>query len=606
MKKLIFPAVAALTLGLASCSSDNVTPNGGGQSAFAEGGYAKVAIALPSQNGDSRAVTDGDQGQFDDGLAYEYQVKNAKLVLFQGDTEAEAKFHSAYDLNVSMDGYKDTPNQITSTTRIVKRVNDDGSLKGSHLYALVVLNDNGLLNISGTDGTTLTVNGIDMANKKLSDLQELVVEDTQSNFHTNGILMTNAPLATVKGGGTLPTGDIVTLADFTNAVYETEAEAQSKPAVDVYVERAVAKVTFNKSSNAKFENADHEASDVYFEGSSTPVSWTVEGWDLDVTNKKSYFVRNTTNVLAANWNSLKSENVGNYRFVGSNWVKNDKYYRTYWAKDPNYDTYINEFNTLSADETGLNDKFGEDYPQYCFENTFDVANQNKNQTTRVVVKVKVGDGTTFYTFNNDKSRLYTETNRDARVKTAILAMHEVEQWVKSNGGYDEANATSKIEFTFGSRSVTDGTIVLNHEFKVTTNTGVSRTFDLSDFAGATTMNEALGLGKVVEYTHGYAYYPIRIKHFGSSLTPWNEETNAPTTSKPSANNIYPSNDANNYLGRYGVLRNNWYDLKVSSISGLGDAMIPTIDGTPDDDLYNYISVRINVLSWAKRTQHEDL
>ena len=606
MKKLIFPAVAALTMGLASCSSDNVTPNGGGQPAFAEGGYAKVAIALPSQNGDSRAVTDGDQGKFEDGLASEYQVKNAKLVLFQGNTEAEARFHSAYDLNVSMDGYEDTPNQITSTTRIVKRVNDDGTLKGNRLYALVVLNDNGLLNISGTQGTSLTVNGIDMTDKKLSDLQELVVNDTQSNFHTNGILMTNAPLAEFKGGGTLPTGNIVTLADFSDAVYETEAEAQSKPAVDVYVERAVAKVTFTKSSNTKFENAGHEASDVHFEGQTTPVAWTVEGWDLDVTNKKSNFVRNTTNDFATNWNSLKSENVNNYRFVGSNSVKNGEFYRTYWAKDPNYDNYCDEFNTLSASETDLYDKFGEDYPQYCFENTFNVVNQNKNQTTRVVVKVKVGDGTTFYTFNNDKSRLYTVANRDARVKAAILAMPEVEQWVESNGGYEESVATSKIEFTFGARSTTDGTIVLGNEFKVITKTGASRTFDLSDFAGATTMNEALGLGKVVEYTGGYAYYPIRIKHFGSSLTPWNEETNAPTTSKPSANNIYPSNDANNYLGRYGVLRNNWYDLKVSSISGLGDAMIPTIDGTPDDDLYNYISVRINVLSWAKRTQHEDL
>ena len=608
MKKLFFPAVAALALGLASCSSDNVGPSDGGQPSFAEGGYAKVAIALPTQNGDSRAETNGDQGTFNDGLASEYKVKNAKLVLFQGNTEADATFHSAYDLNVSMDGYNDNPNQITSTTRIVKRVNDDGSLKGSHLYALVVLNDNGLLNISGAQNNTLTVNGTDMAGKKLSDLQKLVVEDNESNFCSNGILMTNAPLATVKGGNTLPTGNIETLADFTNAVYETEAEAQSKPATDVYVERAVAKVTFTESGNSSFANAAGNASDVHFEGTDTPVAWEVVGWDLDVTNKKSYFVRNTTNALAGYWNSLKSENVTNYRFVGTNWVKNDKYYRTYWAKDPNYDTYKNEFNTLATNETNLNAKFGDDFPQYCFENTFDVANQNKNQTTRVVVKVKVGNGTTFYTFNNDKSRLYTQANRDARVKAAILAMPEVEQWVRTNGGYDETNATSSIVFAFGARSIIDGSIVLNNEFTVKTNTGATRTFDLTNFAGAATMNEALGLGKVVEYADGYAYYPIRIKHFGNSLTPWNTETGAPTTDKPTANNIYPNNDANNYLGRYGVLRNNWYDLKVTSIAGLGDAMIPSVDGddTPDDDLYNYIAVRINILSWAKRQQNADL
>ena len=610
MKKIFFPAMAAMALGLASCSSDSVTPGNGGQPSFAEGGYAKVAIDLPTQSSTNRAVTDGDQGQFDDGLASEYQVKNAKLVLFQGNTEADAKFHSAYDLNVSMDGYADTPNQITSTTRIVKKLNDGETLNGNQLYALVVLNDNGLLTI-GADGATLSVNGTDMANKRLSDLQALVVKDATSNFTDNGILMTNAPLATAPGATAQPNGTVQTLVNFTNAVYETEAEAQSKPATDVYVERAVAKVTFTKTSATTFAGSSN---DVHWADETTPsnIAWSVEGWDLDVTNKSSYFVRNTTNAAAqSTWNALKSENVNNFRFVGSNKVKDGvELYRTYWAEDPNYssvDLTTNPFNLLSPNTTALSTEFGDTHPQYCFENTFDVANMNKNQTTRVVVKVKVGDGTTFYTFNNDKSRLYTDATRDARVKRAVLAMPDVESWVRSHGGYEEGVAQSKIEFTFAAKDANTGKVVLNNNIKVTTKTGESKDFTTADFAGAANLNEALGLGDVVEYTGGYAYYPIRIKHFGSNLTPWNTETNAPTTNKPTAASIYPGADnTNNYLGRYGVLRNNWYDLRVSSISGLGDAVVPSIDGTADDDLYNYIAVRINILSWAKRQQNADL
>ena len=82
---------------------------------------------------------------------------------------------------------------------------------------------------------------------------------------------------------------------------------------------------------------------------------------------------------------------------------------------------------------------------------------------------------------------------------------------------------------------------------------------------------------------------------------------------PSSTTIYPSNsdaDARNgdYLGRYGVLRNNWYDISVNRVRSLGDATphIGIWPDTPDDELDNYLAFHINVLSWAKRTQAADL
>ena len=645
MKKNFFPvALMALAIGFNACSSDDVTvnANGGGLAPFVEGGYAKVSINLPSSSNSSRA-----NDNFDDGLASEYHVNNAKLVLFQGNNEDDATFHSAYDLKVGMDGYKDNPNQITTTTRIISRLNDASqgtNPTGPNLYALVVLNDNGLLEIS-ENGQKLTFKGKtaaddrDFSGMKLSDLQKLAVSSERSDFKSKGLLMTNAPLAKQSGGTNTPAGDVVTLVDFTKSVYNTEAEAQKNPATDVYVERAVAKVTMNEGSGENLEfniktaggTPSTSNSDVHFIGKEDKkIHWKIVGWDLDVTNNSSYLVRNTTNTHAttgdAPWNGLKSEKVANYRFVGSNAVKtNSNLYRTYWAEDPNYSSFNSkDFTYLPSDKTDFTETFGLNNPKYCFENTFDVDHQVKQGTTRVMVKVQLTDenntAETFYTFNGDNSRLYKQADFEKRIKEAILREPNVEAWVKSKETPTTKASVTSLTFDMNSsteydyaRDAADGQIHLT-DFTVTVGTEEFKKADLP--SGASMSNEdlakALNLGKLVSYKDGCAYYPIRIKHFGIGDTPWNEETNAPTT-KPSKGAttalIYPGTDperSNNYLGRYGVLRNNWYDISVSKISAIGSPVVPGVDETPDDDFYNYIAVRINVLSWAKRTQVEEL
>ena len=104
--------------------------------------------------------------------------------------------------------------------------------------------------------------------------------------------------------------------------------------------------------------------------------------------------------------------------------------------------------------------------------------------------------------------------------------------------------------------------------------------------------------EVYKYSNGYSYYPVIIKHFGDDLTPWNE---------PETGAAYgETNREENYLGRYGVVRNNWYDITVSGIARLGYPNVPPAEGEEDDSMQNYISVKINILSWAKRTQDVNL
>ena len=103
---------------------------------------------------------------------------------------------------------------------------------------------------------------------------------------------------------------------------------------------------------------------------------------------------------------------------------------------------------------------------------------------------------------------------------------------------------------------------------------------------------------IATYKGGESYYIARIKHFGA-LTPWTE-----------GQETYGANNEENntkYLGRYGVLRNNWYELTVGNVSGPGTPDVPTIKPKePDDESYKYISVSVKILSWAKRSQNVDL
>lgn len=610
MKKLIFPAVAALALGLASCSSDEVNPgNGGGQPSFAQGGYAKVAINLPSQSGSSRAVSDGDQGKFDDGLASEYKVNKATLVLFQGGTEAGAKFHSAYNLPVSMEDY--TPddgskNQITTTTRIVKRVND-GDLPGNQLYAMVILNGGDNVKVGSDNVNDVYIYGLKMTSSTtLSDFEKLKVWDV-SSFTNNGILMSNAPLATKVSGSA--GNEIKTLVNFTKAVYKTEAEAQASPATDIYVERAVGKVTVKSKSGklskpAPAGSTTPDPTEVHFKGSTDLIDYQLVGWDLDLANQVSFFSRNVDKA----WNDFKSNATGaNYRFIGTNPVKTGaELYRTYFAKDPNYDwTAVDATNfTHLAKTHTFNTGFDDDAPQYCLENTFTVVNQNQNQTTRAILKVKIGDGSTFYTFNGDNSTLYKQTEAETRIKQIILHVLE------GKDGFSSLTEAGIRDVTLSGYDATKGTVsvtkfVAEKKVAVTTGGTTTTTIQPTTFEGAATeLSEVnTALNTITMYKDGIAYYPVRIKHFGDDLTPWSK-TEAPA---PTPGTIYPTDNANgNYLGRYGVVRNNWYEIAVNSIKGIGSSIIPDPTDEPDDELYNYIAVRINVLSWAKRTQNEDL
>lgn len=622
-KQFGLPLMLASALAFSACSSDDVAENGApnGSYDFTKGGYMAVNINLPSKNaGAFKGVND----DFNDGLPSEYAVKKATLVLFEKATsskEGDATFHSIYDLgNISME--MDGSTQITSTVKVVKQANDNA--QGKNLLGLVILNgSNTLVDVAGK-----SINGVNLTSTtKFSELVKSETNGDASNYYsaTDGFLMMNAPLAIQQGGATTVTSadaGIATLVDVTSNVYGTKEEALAKTAANFYVERALAKVTFNGSKG------QIKGTDVTLDGISQTnvMHWSVENWNLDVTNKKSYFVHNMTgvnNTLQTDYTVDGAAIAAPFRFIGNTAVRTtDAKYRTYWGVDPNYESYVPaDFETKAAD-ADINGELGAEKPQYCFENTFNVANQNQNQTTRAMVKVKLNGGNAFYVFNGDKSKLYSEDGCKKRIKGDIANLQNVHKWIVANldptKTYDitatgNATVTLKDAATYDTDArveVETFTVKIDATQSVD---GTEKTYTLAT-GDVDELNTALKKN-VTKYAGGIAYYPIRIKHFGNELTPWNNFNAAtnPLGHQAKAGDVYgltadPTKAAARFLGRYGVLRNNWYELEVNSITGIGEPRIPQVPTTsdPDDELKQFISVNINILSWAKRVQKEDL
>lgn len=589
MKKTLLFSVALAGLMLGSCSSSDDLNGGGNNTGSNQSGdgYVSLSLNLPTRSGSmSRAEND----VFDDGLANEYAVKNGTLILFEGANETDATFAGAYELkNLSMNLVGTNKDNITTTTKITQKINNGLSSGTNSFYAIVVLNNNGTLAVDDATAT-LKVNGEDFPpTKKISDLQNLELTKNASEFNTTGFLMMNAPLASAKGGADDPSSATISVASKIDKdhIYATEALAKANSSASIYVERALAKVDVTASKpTGKLED-------------DATVSYTVKGWVLDNTNKKTYYLRNTSN--SSEWLSLKTTSTDPakpYRFVGDDPMENSvQLYRTYWAKDPNYATkptvLANDFNTMGNKAPASLKSLGEH--DYCLENTFNVPQQTQDVTTRVIIAAQLkDDGKTFYVVNDNESQLLDEDNMKKAVKSAFLNNTDVQAWIKTGLKAGETIDANDLDVTVAS---TAGNNVPTVSVNATGNAKYTSGAAPTETADITNIMKTI---KVATYENGISYYPVRIKHFGDELTPWKKtETPEPTVS----GGAYPTaNQAANYLGRYGVLRNNWYNIDVTGIKKLGSPVVPEVTGDTDDELAAYISVKINVLSWAKRTQ----
>lgn len=600
MKKVKYLTLLFAASMFAACSDsldDNRTENGGATLTTGDG-YVKVAINLPTTSGMSRV---NDDDMLDDGLEKEYAVTNGIIAFFKTtasqsnpNPDTDATFVKAYDLGTLTQ--QDDQSDAQVSTRVTTTTEAPLVGTGEQLYALVILNpDEDVVSVDATTGILKIGTTPLTSTSKLSALQAKLTDQNVSNYSGAKFLMTNAPLSTVAGNQDLTTATAKTLVPVT--VYETKAAAEAdKDPAKIYVERVVAKVTlsgftysnseYTKTATVSTTNQNGDSESVY---NGDIIKLT--GWILNVTNKSTKLVRDVTGFsswIAAN------DNPQAQRFVGTNTIamaNSQSYYRIYWAVDGNYDTIdADDFTTYTnanqpgTDSWNANAEHDQSSsPLYCFENTMDFDQQLQNRTTSVLLKteyrVKFSDNDTpaardFFICGTNPTKYPAEDISEGNIKGIVSHVKETVSLVKdlnlqlntnaAGGSYDSADDMQKL-------------------FKIGEST------DLTEPQAEAIWN---AIGTIKYYKGGVSYYyATLIRHFDDSETPW--DASAPTY-------------ALKHLGRYGIVRNNWYDINITSISGPGDPEITTPSEDPDDQAEGYVRAEINVLSWAKRSQNVDL
>ena len=581
MKIKHFFGLAVIAAMTASCSSNNDLVNGGNGNGEitneATVGYAAFNINLPSVNGTRAADAGG--AETAGGEATEYKVKSATALIFQefGSTEGDYKFVESIDIqDAASDWNDDTTDGITTSKKLVAQLTDVKNNKNSY-YVLILLNN------KKTDGVKIPLPTL---GESYSKWNNTVLTPTVADLAENdGFYMANAPL---KATGTAAPTTLVPIT--TEYIYPTKAKAEAGVnAAEVYVERGVAKMTVTANTTQVKDRQDKTTV--------TKSTVTFTNWALDITNKKAYAVHNVDG-LTNDWSGIWS----NARFTGKN-------NRVYWAKDPNYD----KANLNTPDETNDTER-GKEFnfidatakidgdlskPAYCLENTFNLANMYQGQTTRVIFKATYtpkdaddhsladADGT-FYTIGNLTSALNTPKLEEAvnKAATSVLAgcTVDITTNIKKEGSHVITCADIKKD---------GAALVAGTSYGTMTGQQIVDKINVALGLKAGRPEEMVGINT---YAKGVTYYIARVKHFGDTKTPWN-----------SGDEKYGTGNEEKYLGRYGMLRNNWYDMTVGNVYGPGfPGVPPVVPNQPDDEDDKYLSVSVKVLDWAKRSQTVDL
>jgi hypothetical protein len=472
-----------------------------------------------------------------------------------------------------------------------------------------------------------------------------------------GLLMTNAPISNVAGGQDAPaSAKYSTLVELDNTkIFGSKTQAENYPAACVYVERAAVKITVEDN---------RPAGDKKIGG----LDATIAGWQVINNEPKYYNTRHINNdgTAAEDWgpyfNADWTGKNTTYRFVSlfkfeptlPTGATHTTGYRTYFAKDVQYNANATLANTV-ASESRPWIAVGKDKHAYTTENTFDVEHQTWRNTTMVTLKVQIGDGTKgFYTVGKGGQTMYVDdadmTATDAKsglqkaldvIENIIKADNDVamslaalRQKIADNNPLQEV----KSGLTLTATAPTDGktgvefAVALDYtlagapyasfagtgeaDLKTALETNIKKVIYANGTDATKGYSDAVLLSF---YKGGVSYYNVRIKHFGDAETPWSATGSYIAGGGTNVNEIYFGTKASetvtaekkaqgqkNFLGRYGVVRDNWYKLDVTKIGKIGDAQpvdpSTVTPDTPDDEIENYISVHVHIVPWVLRSQ----
>jgi len=563
------------TLLLAGCSShaddvsEELTPDILSRFNAVGKAWLTLDINLSDQNA-TRVVT------YDDGTAQEQAVKTLTLVLFHG-TGAEDAMQVASTYEVGYVAEPDGHVQLTSHSKRTIQISSENLNTGDNLALLAIANASPTIAVGQT----------------FAEVKSLTLSSVVNNISgTDYYVMTSSPLATKNDG----TGTVSTLMPINSTkLYASETMAESNPAGQIYLERAAVKVTVDTDAGLDY----HVAGNTDIDFSRADFWYSLFNYNTDY-----YLVRHFND----SWLPYNASSTG-YRFVEPVALTLGKY-RTNWARDPNYDNgnamdaYFKQWNTM-----GISD--------YCAENTFDIAHMADVHTTSVVIALGLNGGEDFYTTSVTGSDVIYQApsttiseegtsaeqsfapRRSTKVSSAkpideylrewlMQTNSQLRQWVSDYAGGEARHLKIAVS---GNATTGLATATVTQTAR-TTGDGVT------DFAKLG-LDTYLANNIVIRYYYvGLCYYRVPIKHFGDELTPW---ASAPAMTGYTPTAAYGDSDAS-YLGRYGVVRNNWYQINIRRVTHVGSPIVPPLTQEADDQVEQLLNATLTINNWTSHNQ----
>lgn len=569
-----FVWMLAAMLAMAACSKsvDDGPGNGDSEGYVGGKGFVNIGINLPTS---SSALVRSSVTE-EDGTADEYKVNNVIVALFYGQTPEAAQCRHAFQINGDDFQNSGIANDGVTTSSVTGVRMISAPKTGEKVYALALVNAPSRFGITGSGqssenegnaalSTKLKVGTTDPFTGTLDQLNDAI---TAVNIGAaNNFFMTNASIAVQEQTET----KAQTLAPITVYKDKSYAEGAANP---IYVERAAAKVAVQVKDGTINDNTLPINSEKYsyYEGATVKF----EGWYLQSTNKTFYPVRKVSESAPNNFDTWKTYGTpAGERFIGTSSPK-----RILWAVDPNYEPAKgSEGEGLTSVETVDNGNWIEMGSNgYCAENTTTAANMTGKALTSVLLKAQftpkdAQPNANFFMLDN-LNAIYTET--------------EFLTWAKNT--LTDAGHKATGELSIGTGITAGRTITTPENVKLLVQS--TEGGELSDDQANALLDAA---GNNIKFYKGGVtyYYAAIIKHFGKETPYTGDATDV-------------AYEESKHLGRYGVVRNTWYELTINSVSGPGEPEIPEVPDTPADEKDNYINCEINILSWAKRTQGVDL
>ena len=548
---------------LTACSSEEplVGPDNSGNDPLEDGCYAYFDIAMAS----GAATRAADLAS---GTAEEYNVKNGKILVFGlpkgvDDSTVAARVQAKFivDAEFNFTNTPSTDRELDASNSKVLASFKKGTFSSDQyetFYGVVVLN--------------YTRDWIPTAGQTFREWAENHTLNGDLCDSNGNMVMTNAPKY-VAGN---PTVLSVINTDYVKDTQtELEQLGENARAASFTVQRVAAKVSFANAAGGKteFTVADGE----YQNGKAEII-----GWAMDLTRSTAYPVQNV-------W----GENVAKFfKTDAASWFYSTSTYpRCYWGDSKFYDKQMNvaecteNFNFLGTIPAPSALSMNES--EYIRPNTASYMRLNKGQTTRMVIKAKftpdgVTAGSTLIKFKN-VTTLFTEATLKDKVVEVVKKLLDKDVTAE--------DVTVNVPSAGGWKKFSDVVPAI---------AGV-------DADKLPVIAEGMGIydqtkAEVAVYLKGECYYNVYIRHFAD------EQEAADIKVKPGISTSIYNED---HTGRYAIVRNNWYDVTVNSISGPGMPSNPAPD--PDkpvdeieDDSNRYMNVDVNILNWAKRSQDVDL